>query len=233
MPNLPVRCIVVDDEPKAAEYMAGLVRKTSFLELAGTTTAPYEALGWVLEERAELVFLDLTMPELHGLQFIRMSASKCRFIVTTGFDEFALQGFELDVVDYIMKPVTYDRFLKAAGKALQILRPPASAQAQQDYSFIKCMGRQHLQKVNHQDIFYIQAVDGQSVFYTKEGKLASPTPLSELETVLPGNCFLRVHRSYIVSVGKIEMVRGNTITLQKVNIPIGLPYQEKFYRTVR
>ena len=212
--------------------MTGLVRKTSFLELSGATTDPHEALGWVQQDRAELVFLDLTMPELHGLDFIRMSASKCRFVVITGFEEFALQGYELDVLDYVMKPVNYERFLKAAGKALQALRPSNGAQRQPDYSFFKCLGRQQMQKVDHQDILYIQAEDRQSVIHTKNGKLVSTSPLSELETMLPAPDFIRVHRSFIVSLSKIEMISGTTIWVQRVHIPVGLPYQEKFFSAI-
>ncbi|WP_343703752.1 LytTR family DNA-binding domain-containing protein [Chitinophaga sp.] len=231
----PIRCIVVDDEHKAADHIAGMVRQTPFLELVDVSTDPHEALAWVMEGRAELVFLDLNMPVLHGTDFVRMAGGKSRFIITTGFAEYALQGYELGVTDYIAKPVTYQRFLMAAGKALEVLRPaaPASPVARPDCSFIRGVGRQQFYKVDHKDICYIQAEGYKSILHLKEGCLESSTPLSELEATLPEGHFLRVHRSFIVALTEIETISNNIITIQQTEIPIGQSYQEKFYQTVR
>ncbi|RPE08685.1 DNA-binding response regulator [Chitinophaga lutea] len=232
MATPPIRCIVVDDEDKAAEYIAGLVGKTAFLELVGVSTDPLEALSWVQQGKAELAFLDLTMPELHGIDFIKMSGSKCRFIVTTGYESFALQGFELDVLDFIKKPVSYERFLKAAGKALNVLRatvPPPET----DYIFIKGTGnRQLLQKVSHDDILYIQGNGHQTQVMLAKDTITTSTTLTELENALPASRFMRVHKSYIVSIAKIEVIQGNIIILHKTHIPVGQQYQEKFFKTV-
>lgn len=230
MDYIPIRCIVVDDEYKVAEHMSDFVNKTPFLELVGVSTNPFEALAWVQEGKAELAFLDLNMQELHGLDFIRMSAGKCQFIIFSGYPEFAVEGFELDVLDFVKKPVSYERFLKAAGKALQAIR--IQTPARRRYSFFKVTGRQHAQKVDHLAIRFIQSENKECIVYTVSDKITTPTTLSEIETMLPENTFLRVHKSYIVSIDHIDRVNGNTIIIGNKFIPVGPQYQEKFLRAI-
>ncbi|KLT66504.1 LytTR family DNA-binding domain-containing protein [Pedobacter sp. BMA] len=235
-----IRCLAVDDESYASDIIAAFINKTPFLELVGTTTNAFEALNLVQEGKVDLVFLDIQMPELTGIQFLKICGGKCKVILTTAYPEYALEGFELDVVDYLLKPISYERFYKAALKAQQILSPPQYeviaapvASATSDFIFIKGETKNKFIKVNYDDILYIEGLKNYVSVYTASQRIITYQALRELENDLPKPPFYRVHKSYIISLDKIKMVDGNTLYIGDQSIPVGETYKEEFFKVIR
>jgi len=244
-----IRCIAVDDEAYASEILATYIKRVPFLELVGTFTNPFEALTMIQEDKVDLVFLDIQMPELTGLQFLKICGNKCKVILTTAYPEYALEGFDLDVIDYLLKPIPFDRFYQAVGKAQALLEPVTnhnsaaqeagkkgetiSPKAAADYMFIKGESKNKFLKVNYEDILYIEGLKNYISVYTAEQRLVTYQSLRDLETQLPAPPFYRVHKSYIVALDKIRMVDGNTIYIAEQSIPIGETYRDEFFKLIR
>jgi len=235
-----IRCLAVDDEAYAAEIIAEYIRKTPDLELAGTTINPFEALQMVETGKVDLVFLDIQMPELSGIQFLKICGGKCKVILTTAYEEYALQGFDLDVLDYLLKPVPYDRFYKSIMKARQALQknvPVADTvtiwPGQSDFLFIKGDTKNKFHKVDFRDIRYIEGLKNYVSIYTDEQRLITYQTLREFENLLPAPEFMRIHKSYIVPFGQIKMVDGNTVFIKDQSIPIGETYKDAFFKAIK
>jgi len=239
-----IRCIAVDDEAYASEIVASFIRKTPFLELVGTTTNPFEALNWVQEGKVDLVFLDIQMPELTGLQFLKICGQKCKVILTTAYPEYALDGFELDVVDYLLKPIPFDRFYKAAQKAELLinhsLAVQKTAEIKEDiplpaatYMFIKGESKNKFLKVAYDEILYIEGLKNYVSIYTGDQRIITYQSLRDLELTLPQPPFYRVHKSYIVALDKIRMVDGNLIYIADQTLPIGETYREGLFKVIK
>ena len=248
-----IRCIAVDDEAYASEIIATYIKRIPTLELVGTTTNPFEALTLIQEGKVDLVFLDIQMPELTGLQFLKICGDKCKVVVTTAYPEYALDGFDLDVVDYLLKPIPFDRFYKAVGKVQALLEPiagnglpnkndvqqvdkvteSAPAKPAADYMFIKGESKNKFLKVNYEDILYVEGLKNYISVYTAAQRLVTYQSLRDLETQLPQPPFYRVHKSYIVALDKIRMVDGNMIYIADQSIPIGETYREEFFKLIR
>ncbi|MHA4895958.1 LytR/AlgR family response regulator transcription factor [Pedobacter sp. PWIIR3] len=242
-----IRCIAVDDEAYASEIIATYIRRIPFLELVGTTTNAFEALGWVQEGKVDLVFLDIQMPELTGIQFLKICGSKCKVILTTAYPEYALEGFEHDVIDYLLKPVSFERFYKSIQKAQLLIDPPQTPQpvpepvktevsattASSNFMFIKGESKNKFLKVNFDDILYVEGLKNYISIYTPGKRIITYQSLRELETQLPQPPFYRVHKSYIIAVDKIKMVDGNTIYIEDQTIPVGETYKEDFFKMIR
>lgn len=239
-----IRCLAVDDEAYASEIIATYINKTPFLTLVGTTTSAFEALNMVQEGKVDLVFLDIQMPELTGIQFLKICGGKCKVILTTAYSEYALQGFDLDVVDYLLKPVSYERFYKAALKAQQLLIPVTLAPSQKenatlantavDFMFIKGDTKNKFIKINYNEILYIEGLKNYvSIYTTSAQRIITYQTLRELEEQLPQPPFYRVHRSYIISTGHIRLIDGNSITIADQSIPIGETYREDFFKMIK
>ncbi|TCD11225.1 response regulator transcription factor [Pedobacter frigidisoli] len=236
-----IRCLAVDDESYASDIIAAFITKTPFLELVGTTTNAFEALNLVNEGKVDLVFLDIQMPELTGIQFLKICGGKCKVILTTAYPEYALEGFDLDVVDYLLKPISYERFYKAATKAQQILAPIVPVQQEivapypqgNDFIFIKGDTKNKFIKVNYDEILYIEGLKNYVSVYTASQRIVTYQALRELEVELPKPPFYRIHKSYIISIEKIKMIDGNTVYINDQSIPIGETYKEEFFKVVR
>ncbi|PYF69408.1 LytR/AlgR family response regulator transcription factor [Pedobacter nutrimenti] len=244
-----IRCIAVDDEAYASEILATYIKRVPFLELVGTTTNPFEALGLIQDGKVDLVFLDIQMPELTGIQFLKICGNKCKVVLTTAYPEYALDGFEHDVIDYLLKPIPFERFYKAAQKAQTILEPAVSAagagqraegisavaakQPVQDYIFVKGESKNKFLKVNYEDILYIEGLKNYISIYTPTQRIVTYQSLRDLEGQLPRPPFYRVHKSYIVALDKIRLVDGNSIYIEDNSIPIGETYREEFFKLIR
>ncbi|KQS35976.1 LytTR family DNA-binding domain-containing protein [Pedobacter sp. Leaf194] len=233
-----IRCLAVDDEAYASDIIAAFINKTPFLELVATTTNAFEALGMVQEGKIDLVFLDIQMPELTGIQFLKICGDKCKVILTTAYPEYALDGFDLNVVDYLLKPISYERFYQAAQKARQIISPtpieaaPLSTSVS-DFIFIKGDTKNKFIKVNYNEILYIEGLKNYVSVYTATQRIITYQSLRELETQLPHPPFYRVHKSYIISLEKIKTIDGNALFIADQSIPIGDTYKEDFFKIVR
>jgi len=239
-----IRCLALDDEAYAAEIVANYIKRTPFLSLVATTTNAFEAITMVQEGKIDLVFLDIQMPELTGIQFLKICGNKCKVILTTAYSEYALEGFDLDVVDYLLKPISYERFYKAALKAQQMLLIPSvqettgeSSQlvnvATNDFIFVKGDTKNKFTKINYNEILYIEGLKNYVSIYTATQRIITYQTLRELEDILPQPPFYRVHRSYIVSIGHIKLVDGNYMTISDQSIPIGETYREDFFKIIR
>lgn len=245
-----IRCLAVDDEAPALAILADYIGQVPFLALAGTTTDPIEALTWVQQGRADLVFLDIQMPRLTGLQFLKLAGNRCKVILCTAYPEYALEGYENDVVDYLLKPVSFERFFKAAQKALAqwpaapvaaaaplllpgVPVPVAGAAAPANHLFVKGETKNKYLRVGHADILYIEGLSNYVSIHLPGQRLVTYQTLKELADTLPQPPFLRVHKSFIVSLDHIRMVDGNTIYIGDKQIPVGETYREALYRLVR
>ncbi|WP_343700929.1 LytTR family DNA-binding domain-containing protein [Chitinophaga sp.] len=228
-PAIP--CIIVDDEAFAAEIISDHIRNIPFLELAGTTTNPIEAIEWIEAGRARLVFLDVQMPGINGLQFMQLTNGKCHAIIVSGFPEYALNGYEHNVIDYLLKPVSFERFVKASQKALQVFR--AMEEKPQGFIFLKGDSRNKFIRVYIQDILFIEGMGNYVKVHSRQGNMLTYQTLRELEETLPAQDFHRVHKSYIVAIDKIEMLVDHEIHIGTNIIPVSETYREEFYKRIR
>lgn len=240
-----IRCLIVDDEPLALHILEDYMSKIPFLQLIKATTNPIEALTLVQEGNVDLVFLDVQMPELTGIQFLRISNGKAKVILTTAYPQYALEGYELDVIDYLLKPIAFDRFYKSAQKAQTILQPqmaagarPAQAtpaqQPQQDFlsDFIFVKTEHKIQKVYLNDILFIEGLKDYISIFTPAERIITLQNMKKMEDALPPKHFTRVHKSYIVSINKIDSIERSRICIRDKIIPVGDTYREEFFKIV-
>ena len=230
-----MRCIAVDDEELALDLLEDNIRQIPFLTLVKRCKNAFEAHEAILHEQIDLVFLDIQMPGISGVQFLQSLKAPPMVIFITAYEQFALDGFNLDVVDYLLKPVLFDRFLKAAGKAHEnfcLRNKPVSTEEPMDYLFVNADYR--LVKINVSEIAYIEGLKD----YVKIFIQQTPRPvitrmsLKLLEEKLPVGKFIRVHKSYIVSVDKIKSIRKGKISILDTQVPISEHYKENLYRFV-
>jgi len=236
---MKLRCLVIDDKPLAIDVLADYARKVPFLELAATTTNPIEGLNILREQKIDLVFIDIQMPELTGMQFIKIAGKQCKIVLTTAYTEYALDGYEHDVVDYLLKPIAFDRFYRAAEKAFNLIANQSSTGLVSaypapgptpEYLFFKTEHR--IQKINLADILYVEALQNYVSLNTIAGRVMSLQPLKKIEEQLPATEFVRVHKSYIVSLRHISSVERSRIFIDDVIIPVGDSYRDAFYKLI-
>ena len=229
-----ISCIIVDDEQHAIDVLVHFVKQTPFLELKGTTTRPLEALQMVNAEKIDLVFLDVQMPDLSGIDLIKAINGKCRVILTTAYSEFAAEGFELEVVDYLLKPIPFARFLKAVQRVADMLESGTSGHSvdllEDDYIFVKTEAKGKMLRINLQDIDYIESLKNYVAFHHNGIKTMALLNMKDLDERLPARHFMRVSRSFIVALRKISGVEGNLVRLKdiKAEIVLGETYRAAF-----
>lgn len=234
-----IRCLVIDDEPPALAILADYIRQVPFLTLVATTTDPLEGLTWVQQGLADLVFLDVQMPRLTGLQFLRLAGARCKVILTTAYPEYALEGYEHDVVDYLLKSISFERFLKAVHKVREQLAPFPAASAPPvgppapDYIFVKGETKNKYLRVPHADILFVEGLNNYVVLYLRQQRLTTYQTLKDLADLLPHPPFLRVHKSYLVSLDHVRLVDGNALYIQDTLIPVSETYRDTLYHLVR
>ncbi|WP_207429212.1 LytTR family DNA-binding domain-containing protein [Pedobacter sp. SYSU D00535] len=237
-----IRCLVVDDEPLALDILTDYIAKIPALELVKATTSAFEALQIVQQEKIDLIFLDVQMPELTGIQFVKIINGKSNIILTTAYSQYALDGYELDVLDYLLKPIAFDRFYKAVQKVQaqqQVLAqaPPAVVEKagivesqSPDFIFVKTEHR--IQKIYINDILYIEGLKDYVSIFAGSERIITLQHMKKMEEALPARRFARVHKSYIVSVDKIESIERSRIQIKDKIIPIGDTYRESFFKLI-
>jgi two-component system, LytTR family, response regulator LytT len=228
-----MRTIAVDDEPLALQLVEGYIKKTPFLEFAGSFDNPLSAMESIDEEPVDLIFLDIQMPDLSGTEFARILKNGPKIIFTTAYEKYAIEGFRLDAVDYLLKPFAYNEFLKAAQKAYKLFELEkkenvSQIEANNEYLFLK--SEYKLRRINFDEILYIEGLkDYVKVYLVNEHKpILSINTMKTLESKLPANRFMRVHRSYIVNLEKIRVVERMRIIFNDKFIPIGEQFKDKF-----
>ncbi|WP_217601548.1 LytTR family DNA-binding domain-containing protein [Chitinophaga sp. GbtcB8] len=231
-----ISCIIVDDEQHAIDVLIHYIGQTPFLQLVKATTNPIEALEMVNTQKIDLVFLDIQMPELSGLDVARTIQGKAKVILTTAYSEFAAEGFDLEVVDYLLKPIPLPRFFKAVQRVLNtvtssVTATPNEESIEDDYIFVKTELKGKMLKINLRDIDYIEGMKNYVAIYHAGQKTMALLNMKDLEERLPKKYFLRVHKSYIVSVNKIVAIEGNLVVLKnvKAEILLGETYRNSFY----
>jgi two-component system, LytTR family, response regulator len=235
-----INCIAVDDEPLALDILKEYIEKIPYLELKGSFTSGMKCIEFLKQNKIDLLFLDIQMEELTGIQLLHVLKEKPEVIFTTAYDKYALQGFELDVADYLLKPISFERFVKAVDKvyekiALQHLpaamqKDTAAGGAEQEFIFVKTEFR--LQKVFINDILYIESKGDYQRIVTAKEKIMTLQNFKKLESVLPETRFFRVHRSYMVAIDKIISIERNRIKIADQMIPIGDNYRKPFFALI-
>jgi DNA-binding LytR/AlgR family response regulator len=228
-----MRCIVVDDEKLALELMEDNVKKMPGLELVATCKNAMEAMAFLQQGQVDLIFLDIQMPGISGVQFLKGLVKSPMVIMTTAYENYALEGFNLDVVDYLVKPFSFERFLKAVNKAFELgsvrLKKDTQPKAQVNEGFMFVNADYSIVRINHPDIIYIEGLKDYIKIYLKSTNKPVITRLSMhfMESKLPFEGFARVHRSFIVSLDKITAFKRTRILLNDVEIPVGDNYKER------
>lgn len=233
-----INCIIVDDEQHAIDILVHYVKQTPHLNLVASFTNPIEALQLLSEQKVELIFLDIQMPELSGIDFIKTIHGKSKVILTTAYSEFALEGYELYVVDYLLKPIRLSRFLAAVQKAIEQVNAGNAIQqetAEDDYIFVKTESKGKLLKINLADIDFIESMKNYMAIHRGGQKTLVYTSMKELEEHLPQKQFIRVHKSFIIPISKITGFEGNLVRLKNVPtaIQIGENYKAKLMEIIR
>lgn len=218
---MQLNCLIVDDEPVARKGLAEYVKEVEFLSLVGQSENAVKATGLMSQHSIDLLFLDIQMPKLTGIEFLKTMKNPPLVILTTAYSEYALEGYALDVVDYLMKPITFERFLKAAQKAYdlhQLKKSSAQEKVGEDHFFVKCDGK--FEKVFFNEVTYIEGLQNYAVIHTLSKKLITYITMTSLEHQLPKDQFMKVHKSYMVSVPQVKAIEGNEILIGQARIPI-------------
>ncbi len=227
-----MKCIVTDDEPLARECISDYIEELDYLELVATCEHPLQTMQALQKEPVDLLFMDIEMPKMSGLDFLKSLKNPPMVILTTAYQNYAIEGFQLDVIDYLLKPITFNRFFKAVTKAKELYdlrqQPPQPTSGQvtarthenasADHCFIKVENR--FEKVLFEEILFVEGMQNYVTFHTKTGKLATLMTLKSVEENLPPEQFIRTHKSYIAAKNKIQKIEGNEIFIGGNIIPI-------------
>ncbi len=225
-----INCIVIEDEPLALRKITEFIKQVNYLNMLEGFTNAVDAVGYLKKKPVDLIFLDIRMKKLSGIQFLESLQKKPNVIITSAYDEYALKGYELDVADYLLKPFTFERFLKSVDKIYSLILENNSSNAN-GYLFIKTEYR--IERVELDDILYIQGMKDYLQVKTTNKSIMTLQTFKNLQEVLPVANFQRVHNSYIVSISKIDSIERNRIQVGKDLIPISETYKENFFGVLK
>lgn len=234
---MKIQCLIVDDEPPARELLASYIEKMDDLEIRGQCSNALEAFAFLQKNPVNILFLDIQMPKMNGLELIKSLQERPRIILTTAYREFAVEGFELDVLDYLVKPISFERFLKSIAKYHQYntLKLPAAGEDhdsafEKAYMYFKV--NKDLVKIFLNEIIYIESIKDYVKIVTKNRSIITYQRIGFMEEKLPENRFVRIHKSYIISVDKIVSYNNEEVNVQTVSLPIGRNYKQQFLKSV-
>ncbi|GGE92336.1 two component transcriptional regulator, LytTR family [Chishuiella changwenlii] len=227
-----LKCLIIDDEIAAHYVLVDYIAKLPYLELSGECFNAIDAIVFLHQNPIDLIFLDINMPDLSGLEFLKTLQNPPKVILTTAYKDYAIEGFELGVSDYLLKPIAFQRFAKATERVYNVVYSALNIvkNSESQYIFIK-VERDNI-KIMVEDIFYIQSEGNFSKIFLKDKFLLTSTTTSELENKLPHHLFMRIHKSYIVGLKKIERFDTKSVTVNNVYIPIGITYRREFAERV-
>jgi len=228
--NEKIKCIITDDEPFARKGLQGYVEQIDFLELKGVCENALELNSLLKKEPADLLFLDIEMPYVTGIDFLKNIPAPPRVIFTTAYEKYALQGFDLEVLDYLLKPISFERFLKAANKAYDFFKAQQTVTTGEDYIFVKADSK--LEKINFSDILFVEALENYVAIYTAGKKIITHLTLKMLQEKLPSGAFIQPHKSYLVSIGKINSIEGNILHVLHYQVPISKYQKEEIMEKI-
>lgn len=231
---MKIKCLVIDDERLAREYIKNYISKVPELELLGDFNSPLKAMELIKKGDVDLLFLDIQMPDITGVDFLKTLRNAPEVIFTTAYQEYALEGFNLNVTDYLLKPFSFERFYQAVNKVIDKLENkktdntewPVESQTNFTETYLTIRADRKFYKINFEDISYIEGQKAYVTFHTKKKKITALASLKELEGTLAKEQFIRIHKSYIVSVKKISAMEGNMVEVDDVKLPIGSTYKD-------
>lgn len=234
-----INCLIVDDEQHAVDILVQYVSQTPHLNLLKAITSSREALEIAKRQQVELIFLDVQMPELSGLEFIKQIDEKIKVILCTAYSEFAFAGYENDVVDFLMKPISYPRFMKSVQKATNLIAADyyftSTEELDDDYIFVKSEYKGKMIKINLDDIDYIEGMKNYVAIYRGKDKIMALLNMKDLEERLPRKKFMRVHKSFIIALNRVTVIEGNHVVLQNItaSVPMGESYKQAFMERIK
>lgn len=224
-----LRCIIIEDEPLALERTRSFIKKVPFLELLDAFDNSINGLTFLNNNDVDLLFLDINMDELSGIELLESTKVKCQVIITTAYQEYALKGYELSITDYLLKPFNFNRFLQAVNKVYEN-HNQKTTEAPLEFIFVKTENR--LEKVNFDDVIYIEGMRDYRRIHMKDKKIMTLQNFKELEKIIPSNKVCRVHKSYMVALNKIDSVERSRIFIQDQVIPVSDSYREQFFNLI-
>ncbi len=229
-----INCVIIDDEPLAAELLASYAQKIPFLELQGYFNSATEAIKTIREKKIDLIFLDIQMPEISGLEFARIIGENTRIVFTTAFSQYAIEGYKVNALDYLLKPISFEKFLEVAKKALDFFENKNKFLTMKQDRFIFIKSEYKLQKVCFDDILYIEGVKDYVKFYIADGSknIMSLMNMKKVEEFLPSPEFMRIHRSYIVHMPKVSLIDRFRIVMGEQYLPISESYKDNVQKYI-
>ncbi|HEY6899567.1 MAG TPA: LytTR family DNA-binding domain-containing protein [Puia sp.] len=229
--SLKIKCIITDDEPFARKGLQGYIQQIDFLDLKGVCENALELNSLLKQEPVDLLFLDIEMPYMTGIDFLKNIPTPPRVIFTTAYEKYALQGFELEVLDYLLKPIPFERFLKAANKAYDYFRQQREpGSPHEDHIFVKADNK--LEKILFADILFAEALENYVAIYTREKKIITHLTLKMLQEKLPAAAFVQPHKSYIAAIDKINSIEGNILHIANYQVPISKYQKEEIMEKI-
>lgn len=228
-----LKCLIVDDEAPAIRLLESYVKKVPYLELVNATTNPIEAISFIEKENLDIVFLDIQMPTITGIQLSKIIKDKVNIIFTTAYPQFALESYELNAVDYLLKPFEFERFYSAVLKVKSSKEIKTNSTTTNDFVFIKTDGKNNFEKIYTKDILYIESLKNYVSIHLKDKQIITYSTLKHFETELSTTNFVKIHKSYIVSIQSIEKTDSLTVYLYNgKNLPIGETYKKHFFEVI-
>jgi len=234
---MKLRCLAIDDEPMALDIISDYTKKVPFLELTGAYRDSLKALDYLQQNKVDLIFLDINMPDLTGIQFLKSILNQPLVIFTTAYSEYAVESYDFAAVDYLLKPIEFERFLKAANRALekyQLLKQgiPSENLVNDKIEFIMLKSGQDLHKIKIADILFIESAGNYVTFHLKSDRIISLLSMNKVLEMLPQNHFSRIHKSFIIALRHITKIERHQVLIGNIEIPIGNYYRESFMRII-
>jgi len=233
---MKIKCLVIDDERLAREYLKNYISKIPELELLGDFNSPLKATELIKKGEVDLLFIDIQMPDITGVDFVRSLSHKPEVIFTTAYQEYALEGFNLSAIDYLLKPFSFERFFQAVNKVIDKLESksviaeqaqmPMQSETSYAETYLTIRADRKFYKINFSDIKYIEGQKAYVTFHTNKKRITALASLKELEEALPEQQFIRIHKSYIVAISEIQSLEGNLIEVDDVKLPVGKSHKE-------
>jgi DNA-binding LytR/AlgR family response regulator len=226
---MKLKCIIIDDEPVARKILQEFIEEVDYLELTGQAASPLKATALLDSNTVDLIFLDINMPKINGIDFLKITTLKAQVIITTAYADYAVEAYGLDVLDYLVKPIAFNRFLKACNKAKEMMALKNATNEQpttiSDHFFIKCDNQ--IEKIFYTELVYAEAMLNYVMLYTTSKKMMVYITIKSLEEQLPADSFIKVHKSFIVNLHKIKSIEGNTLDMGIEKIAISQNLKEK------
>jgi two-component system LytT family response regulator len=226
------KCIIVDDEPPATRILKKYIEKVFFLEEIGVFNDSLKALEFLNSNKVDVIFLDIQMPQLTGLQLSRIISKDVKIIFTTAYPDFALEGFELNAVDYLLKPIAFERFYQAVSKLNSDSKTESLNNNSSDFIFIKTDGKNKFHKLFLDDILYIESLQNYVCIHTAKQQIITHSSLKNIIESLPQNDFIQIHKSYVVAFKQIESTDSFSVFINTKELPIGATYKEAFFERI-